>query len=598
MANKNLNEAREMLVQKYLESLSQNQLPWDKPWQTNTPKNALSGRKYNGVNRMLLSYVAEERGYKGARWCTFNQIADRQGKYHKDEKWHLKQGSKSVPIEYWFIYNPQQKKSYSFQEFAKIAENIPEEEKDNYKLTTKTFRVFNEDCIEGISPEPVEERNIKKSDYISAVISEMGVNYKERGDSCYYSPRTDTVNIAPKDTFRDEYGYYASQLHELCHATGHKDRLNRDLENWFGTPEYAKEELRAEISSSFLMQDFKLEADPSHINNHVAYIQSWIETLKKNPNELFKAIKDADKIAEYIEEKAKLGLEKSRDNEVLYSQANDITVDSDIDNETFEKLLDSFDRHYSYFYANEGKPEYEKAGVTNCYKTAIGACASFMQQLDDSKLYSSIVKKYTDKTQDYLSSDREYAAFAFALADVGVINKFCDLDIDKPLNEAIRFSADGDMFYDANTIEKEIPHWMRFKEANTSLKQDGGIYWVTQETFDYEDLETFQKAMQKLDIPNAYVTVRDISSYNYEQDKQADVLVEITKEEIGSVNGINKALFEVRYGDEYYIKPPETLKKRIADGTADELTMAARCESTTDEPMNGVDDSQGYGRGR
>lgn len=306
-----LNKAREMLINKYIEALEQEQIPWERTWYTSRPKNAISNTEYRGVNCLLLSFIAEERGYKGTRWCTFNQIADRDGRYHKGETWHLKQGSKSVPVEYWYVYNLVEKRKYSFKEYNEAIKADLSREKE-FKLCSRTFLVFNEDCIEGITPEITQDNNIDSCETINTVIRNMGVGYEEGGDRAYYSPIRDTVVIPPINTFKTDYGYYATQLHELCHASGHQTRLNRNIKNTFGSEEYAKEELRAEISSSFLMQELNLEYDETHLDNHIAYIQSWIDALKNEPNELFRAIKDADEIVAYIEEKGEISQNKEQ----------------------------------------------------------------------------------------------------------------------------------------------------------------------------------------------------------------------------------------------------------------------------------------------
>ena len=108
----------------------------------------------------------------------------------------------------------------------------------------------------------------------------MHISYKEEGNEAYYNPKIDEIHIPKSSQFKDEYSYYATQLHELSHATGHPSRLNRDIINTFGSEEYAKEELRAEISSS---------------------IRNWIDILKNQPAELFKAIKDSDEIVNYLD---------------------------------------------------------------------------------------------------------------------------------------------------------------------------------------------------------------------------------------------------------------------------------------------------------
>ena len=309
MANSNLNKARELLIKKYTDALKQSEIPWERGWHRDLPRNAITKTEYRGVNSLLLSFIADERGYSGNRWCTFNQIADKDGKYHPNQKWHLKKGSISVPVEYWYLFNKKEQKKYPISDYRKLIKDYPERDGE-FVWISKTYLVFNEDCIEGIPKEvPKDRPQIDRLDVIDKIITNMGVDYEEYGNQAYYSSLNDKVVIPPMETFKNEYFYCATQLHELCHATGHSSRLDRKLGNEFGSEDYAKEELRAEIGSSFLMQELDLEYDESHMENHAAYIQSWISVLEKDPNELFRAIQDANDIVEYVEEKGEINKE-------------------------------------------------------------------------------------------------------------------------------------------------------------------------------------------------------------------------------------------------------------------------------------------------
>lgn len=87
----NLNKTRQMLIDNYIRSLEEDKIPWIQKWSgSSIPRNAVNDKNYNGTNRLLLNYIAHEKGYGDPRWCTFNQIADKSKKYHPDEKWHLK----------------------------------------------------------------------------------------------------------------------------------------------------------------------------------------------------------------------------------------------------------------------------------------------------------------------------------------------------------------------------------------------------------------------------------------------------------------------------------------------------------------------------
>ena len=109
--------------------------------------------------------------------------------------------------------------------------------------------------------------------------------------------------------------FYSTALHELGHSTGHESRLNRNIENLFGTPDYALEELRAEIASMFIEQDLEIQVDAEHKRNNSAYIAAWKKEIKDNPNALFTAITDADKIAKYVSLKVQQKNSQAQDGE-------------------------------------------------------------------------------------------------------------------------------------------------------------------------------------------------------------------------------------------------------------------------------------------
>lgn len=294
-----LNKARQFLIDGYIKSLQEDKIPWIKSWESNyLPKiqyNAKNNKHYQGINQLILNYFSEKNGFSDPRWCTFKQA--------KDNGWKIKQGSHGAPIEFWSIYDKEQKKNITPEEYNNLKRENPNIKDTRFSWVARVYTVFNGEQIDGIKPYPKQEDtrlNIPASQYIQNVIDNMNVKYEETGIEAYYSPVMDKVVIPPSKYFEDEYGYYATQLHELCHATGHPSRLNRDLLNNFGTQKYAKEELRAEIASSFAMQDLNLAHDQYHFDNHKAYIQSWISILKNEPNELFKAIKDAQGIADYV----------------------------------------------------------------------------------------------------------------------------------------------------------------------------------------------------------------------------------------------------------------------------------------------------------
>ena len=290
-------KTREQLVKMYLDALKENKIPWRERWYSDLNKNGVTNTEYRGVNQLILSYVAYKEKYKDNRWLTYKQIKENNYKITNAK-------GKGVPIEFWSVYDIKNKIRLDFPTYEKIIEKTPERKKD-FKVFCNTTYVFNASLIEGIKPNEKNKRNtIPTNIYFKRLISKLHIEYKEEGNEAYYIPSKDTIVLPPSSNFFDKYSYYATQLHELSHATGHSNRLNRNL-NIQNKKDYAREELIAEISSSFLMQKLNVKVHEDDYNNHKSYIQSWILLLEDKPNELFKAVGEANKICDYLDSKVK-----------------------------------------------------------------------------------------------------------------------------------------------------------------------------------------------------------------------------------------------------------------------------------------------------
>ena len=290
-------KTREQLVEMYLDALKDNKIPWRERWYSDLNKNGVTNTEYRGVNQLILSYVAYKEKYTDNRWLTYKQI--KENKYKLDNA-----KGKGVPIEFWSVYDIKNKIRLDFPTYEKIIEKTPERKKD-FKVFCNTTYVFNASLIEGIKPNEKNNRNtIPTNIYFKRLISKLHIEYIEEGNKAYYIPSKDTIVLPPSSKFFDKYSYYATQLHELSHATGHSSRLNRNLNNQ-NKKDYAREELIAEISSSFLMQKLNVKVHEDDYNNHKSYIQSWILLLEDKPNELFKAVGEANKICDYLDSKVK-----------------------------------------------------------------------------------------------------------------------------------------------------------------------------------------------------------------------------------------------------------------------------------------------------
>lgn len=301
-----LSKVREELAQTFLAALNQGQLPWRKCWSQALPVNAVTGKTYRGINTLVLSYYGDRRGYTDTRWCTYNQA--------QDKGWQVRKGSKGVRVEYWACYDTKEKKLLSWDDVRQKLKIDPDYEK-HLQLRCRTYTVFNGEQIDGI-PAPVQRPSTdigtlrEKRD---TLIRNMGIGYEEHGVRAYYSPGMDTVTLPPEATFDDTYSYMATFLHECGHASGHESRLNRDMTGGFGSESYAREELRAEIASAFTAQSLGLQLTDEQLQyqteQHTAYIQNWVNILKDAPDELFRAIKDAEAISDYLIEKGEFIME-------------------------------------------------------------------------------------------------------------------------------------------------------------------------------------------------------------------------------------------------------------------------------------------------
>jgi len=290
-----INKARQELVEMYINSLKEGDIPWRQRWTTSLNVNGITNIEYKGINQLLLTYCAYKNKYDDNRWLTYKQIQDKGYKLENGK-------GRGIPVEFWSVYDIKNKRRINISDYQKIIDNNPEL-KDDYKLFCNTSYVFNGSLINGLPELKIKQNKKESSKFISNVIKRLGVKYKEEGNQAYYMPLTDEVVVPPSEKFIDNYSYYATQLHELCHATGNEKRLNRkQIGN--DKKDYAREELIAEISSSFLMADLGIKPSDDY-NNHKSYIQSWISILEDKPNELFKAINESNKVVQYVNDKVK-----------------------------------------------------------------------------------------------------------------------------------------------------------------------------------------------------------------------------------------------------------------------------------------------------
>jgi antirestriction protein ArdC len=164
------------------------------------------------------------------------------------------------------------------------------------------FVVYNAEQVKDFPP-------LEHSSVPDTEISEIVDTFKSTSEceiveaaqpKAYYSYVEDKIILPPRLFFKDDISFAKTMFHEMAHSTGHKTRLDRDMMHPFGTPEYAKEELRAEIGALFVETDLGLCLAAEHYQDHSNYLASWIKMLQDDPNEFFRACGEAEKISQRL----------------------------------------------------------------------------------------------------------------------------------------------------------------------------------------------------------------------------------------------------------------------------------------------------------
>jgi len=251
------------------------------------PQNPISCVSYKGGNKLKLMNEVIENGYTDPRWMTAIQIRDAGYKLSGTAK------GKGVICEKWIftkevkVINPKTGKRES--KIVKL---------DKPKVSF--FKVFNAEYVLGIpqfiSKKPTDDVLVLADQFINT--SECKI-LEVAQDRAFYNWEKDKIVLPLRESFKDSESFFSITIHELGHSTGHESRLNRKS-GMFGDADYAKEELRAEISSLFVCNDIGIANSGEVFQDHSNYLQSWIEILMNDYNELFRACADAEKISDRL----------------------------------------------------------------------------------------------------------------------------------------------------------------------------------------------------------------------------------------------------------------------------------------------------------
>lgn len=337
----------EMMIEK-IESISKD---WRKPWFTEGalqwPRN-LSGREYNGMNALMLLLHCEKEGYKIPRFCTFDCV-QRMNKPGKDgqelPRVSVLRGEKSFPVMLttFTCIHKETKEKIKYDDYKRLSDD----EKQEYNVYPKmqVFRVFNvqQTNLQETRPElweKLEKENGRpeidageRFDF-EPVDRMMNENlwicpiHPRHQDEAYYSMSKNEIVVPEKGQFKDGEAFYGTLFHEMTHSTGAEGVLDRLKPTSFGSKEYAREELVAELGSALVSQRYGMT---KHIKeDSCAYLKSWLDELKESPQFIKTTLLDVkratslitqrvDKIAQGLDEGMAEGKDVSPQERTFYS---------------------------------------------------------------------------------------------------------------------------------------------------------------------------------------------------------------------------------------------------------------------------------------
>lgn len=302
---------------------------WRKPWFTDGalswPKN-LSGREYNGMNAMMLLMLCEKNGYKIPWFCTFDCVQRLNGKSGKVEgsgqaenekpRVSILKGEKSFPVMLttFTCIHKETKEKIRFDDYKRMSD----EEKERYNVYPKmqVFRVFNveqtnlrearpelwakleQECAPLEKKEQGEQFSFEPVDTMIRDDLWICPIKPTRQDNAYYSLSRDEIVVPEKEQFKDGESFYGTLFHEMTHSTGKKDALDRIKPSAFGSDEYAREELVAELGSALVAHRYGMA---KHLKEDSAsYLKSWLDSLRESPQFIKTTLVDVKKATSMI----------------------------------------------------------------------------------------------------------------------------------------------------------------------------------------------------------------------------------------------------------------------------------------------------------
>ncbi|MEN7538794.1 ArdC family protein [Aurantiacibacter flavus] len=275
------------VTNRVIAELEAGRVPWVQPWDASAcgcslPENGATGRRYSGINILILWAAVMERGYGVQRWLTFRQAQTLGG--------NVRKGENGICICYADRFTPKNE-----------AERAQDEQREARQIAfLKRFTVFNVDQCEGL-PEALTEvpEQLSEAEAVPAahaLIRASGADFRVGGVEAYYAPAGDFAAVPEQRAFPDPINWYRTALHELGHWTGHHSRLDRDQSGTFGSAAYAREELVAEMASAFTCAALSIRPSVRHAD----YVGAWLAVLREDERAIFRAASAASKATDWL----------------------------------------------------------------------------------------------------------------------------------------------------------------------------------------------------------------------------------------------------------------------------------------------------------
>lgn len=275
------------ITARIIAELEAGRVPWVQPWSSanaplDMPHNALTRRRYSGINIVILWSAVVERGFSRQAWLTFRQALELGG--------NVRKGERGTTVVYADRFTPEEERRRAEAESREPGQ-IP---------FLKRFTVFSVDQCEGLPddiappPAPVPDGLILPQ--AEALIAATGADFRIGGDRAFYAPALDYVQVPRPDAYFEPVNWHRTAFHELGHWTGHRSRLGRDQTGGFGSTDYGKEELVAEMAGAFVCASLGIAPTVRHAD----YLGSWLEIMREDSRAIVRAASAASRASDFL----------------------------------------------------------------------------------------------------------------------------------------------------------------------------------------------------------------------------------------------------------------------------------------------------------